>query len=721
MKSITKLKNEARQYELKENWNAAVEAYQKVLRAGEEQDTEDDLPLYNRIGDLYLRMGQSDEAVGYYSEAAEKYAASGLYNNAIALCNKALRYRPEEPSLYRQLGDYSAEQGFLVDARRWYLEYAERKVKAGEVEGALNALEEFADLSNDPEVREILAEQLVSAEQTDDAVRQLEKAYGEWLQRGNGEAAGAVGEKLRELDPSIDLAAIEVAPAPAAEAEEEEPEAELAVESAAGAVGLPAEAEAEAEPVTEEEPEPAPDEIEIERTVGELDTGVAAEEEVSGLEVGFGEREHEAEPADDVALGGLETFGEEAADEVEEEPEEAEPLPMLGEEPEEAEAAVDVEEAEELEEAEEEEAEPLPMLGAEEEAEPVGTLDLEDMGELGAEEEGAVEAEAFDVGSLDLSFTGEEAGAVAEAETGEEAPSAEDAGVDTASVLDRARELVGRGLGTQALTELRLLLVARAEPDVYRQALGVVDELIRQDPDDLAALQRRVELASRMDDSDVLARNYLDLARCLVRQGVETKAATVYQRALDLDPSNEEAREALDLPEAGEEAEAADDYVDLAAFLDEDAAMQAAGGPALEADQFSDLFSRFKAKVTEDVAVEDAGSHYDLGLAFKEMGLIDEAISEFQTALKGGEERLKVYEELGQCFIMKGQYNVAVKVLNRALELPREDETELLGVFYHLGLCHEELGDRDEARASYDKIMQIDASFRDVPERLSRL
>ncbi len=70
---------------------------------------------------------------------------------------------------------------------------------------------------------------------------------------------------------------------------------------------------------------------------------------------------------------------------------------------------------------------------------------------------------------------------------------------------------------------------------------------------------------------------------------------------------------------------------------------------------------------------------------------------------------------------MKAQYNVAVKVLHRALEQPREDENDLLGVFYHLGLCHEELGERDKAREAYDKIMEIDPSFRDVPDRLSRL
>jgi tetratricopeptide (TPR) repeat protein len=80
-----------------------------------------------------------------------------------------------------------------------------------------------------------------------------------------------------------------------------------------------------------------------------------------------------------------------------------------------------------------------------------------------------------------------------------------------------------------------------------------------------------------------------------------------------------------------------------------------------------------------------------------------------------------VYEELGQCFILKGQYNVALKVFNRALQVPHRDASELLGVYYHLGHCHEELGQREQARSSYEKVLAIDPSFHDVPDRMARL
>ena len=146
------------------------------------------------------------------------------------------------------------------------------------------------------------------------------------------------------------------------------------------------------------------------------------------------------------------------------------------------------------------------------------------------------------------------------------------------------------------------------------------------------------------------------------------------------------------------------------------------GGAALSrTDQFAELLSQFKQKVAAHVSSEDAAAHYDLGLAFKEMGLIDEAIGEFQIALRAGDMRLKVYEELGQCFLLKEQYNIAEKVLRRALEVGYRDELELLGVYYHLARAYEAVGKRDEARDAYERVLGLDINFRDVTARLARL
>src|SRR5690606_26822177 len=98
----------------------------------------------------------------------------------------------------------------------------------------------------------------------------------------------------------------------------------------------------------------------------------------------------------------------------------------------------------------------------------------------------------------------------------------------------------------------------------------------------------------------------------------------------------------------------------------------------------------------------------------KEMGLIDEAISEFQLALRSSANYLPAYELLGQCFMEKGAPDAAVKTLKRALDVPREVEDELLGVYYWLGRAHQQLGNKDDAVEFYDRVFSLDINFADV-------
>jgi tetratricopeptide (TPR) repeat protein len=169
-----------------------------------------------------------------------------------------------------------------------------------------------------------------------------------------------------------------------------------------------------------------------------------------------------------------------------------------------------------------------------------------------------------------------------------------------------------------------------------------------------------------------------------------------------------------------------DGFIDLAALLAEDAEdttrfrVEEAAPTGDEDHDFAELLSQFKAKLSAHLAPEDAASHYDLGLAFKEMGLVDEAIAEFQIALRNGHMRLKVFEELGQCFLQKSQYTIAEKVLRRALEARRDDELELLGVYYYLGCSYEALDRPEQARDAYERVLSMDINFRDAAERLAR-
>jgi len=135
---------------------------------------------------------------------------------------------------------------------------------------------------------------------------------------------------------------------------------------------------------------------------------------------------------------------------------------------------------------------------------------------------------------------------------------------------------------------------------------------------------------------------------------------------------------------------------------------------------FDEMLTRFKQGVAASVDETDHESHYDLGVAYKEMGLLDEAIAEFQKALRGADHRVRTYEALGQCFVEKRQYQVALTVLTRALKENSTDET-LVGVLYLLGYASEALQRWGDAQQHYERVFAVDIQFRDIGERLAAI
>ena len=113
--------------------------------------------------------------------------------------------------------------------------------------------------------------------------------------------------------------------------------------------------------------------------------------------------------------------------------------------------------------------------------------------------------------------------------------------------------------------------------------------------------------------------------------------------------------------------------------------------------------------------MEDHQAHYDLGIAFKEMGLLDEAIGEFQKALRATEGRLRTAEALGATFLEKGMPPVAEAVL-RSVERGPEDDAEKIGVLYWLGRALEAQGKGEVARGFYERVLAVDVELhgRDV-------
>ena len=140
-----------------------------------------------------------------------------------------------------------------------------------------------------------------------------------------------------------------------------------------------------------------------------------------------------------------------------------------------------------------------------------------------------------------------------------------------------------------------------------------------------------------------------------------------------------------------------------------------------EQREFHEILEQFKRGIEENLESDDYQAHYDLGVAFKEMGLLDEAIAEFQKALRAPDGRLRTSEALGQAFFEKGQFAVAESVLRRAIDGVAEGDEAKIGLLYWLGRSLEAQGRGGDAIASYERAMAVDIRFMDLGERIHRL
>ena len=126
-------------------------------------------------------------------------------------------------------------------------------------------------------------------------------------------------------------------------------------------------------------------------------------------------------------------------------------------------------------------------------------------------------------------------------------------------------------------------------------------------------------------------------------------------------------------------------------------------------------------QITSDVEKDDFKSHYDLGMAYIEMDLLNDAIKELQISSRSPEFELRSLEMIGHCFIMKKEFRLAVKQLERGVEIASKSGDENLGIHYNLGLAYEALDDGEKAREHFEEVYIVDITFRDISYKMKKL
>jgi tetratricopeptide (TPR) repeat protein len=142
-----------------------------------------------------------------------------------------------------------------------------------------------------------------------------------------------------------------------------------------------------------------------------------------------------------------------------------------------------------------------------------------------------------------------------------------------------------------------------------------------------------------------------------------------------------------------------------------------------------DLFEEFRSEMGEMSKDdnEDLETHYNLGIAYREMGLLEEAISEFQKVAKSTDKgeafryAMQCCTLLGLAFMEKEQPGIAAIWYERALQTPGLDQESILALRYDLGVAQEMAGDKAAAIKSFSQVYAMNIDYRDVSERIAVL
>lgn len=177
-----------------------------------------------------------------------------------------------------------------------------------------------------------------------------------------------------------------------------------------------------------------------------------------------------------------------------------------------------------------------------------------------------------------------------------------------------------------------------------------------------------------------------------------------------------------------EQAVAEGDFFDLAGELDRSLAeaqvavdtqdQESLEGPGHSLDE---IFRAFKKGVEQQVDAQDFETHYNLGIAYKEMGLIDEAIGEFQYAARDPAKMVECCGILGLCFREKGMPQLALKWYQKGLDTPSLGEHESIGLRYDIAEVHKEEGEYKKAMQIYSEVYGMDSTYRDVAAKIKEM
>jgi len=726
---------------------AAIKEYCKIV-----ESEPDDLTTLNMLGDLYVRVGNPGAAISYFHRIAEHYRDQDFGLKAIAMYKKIDRLKPRDIEIASNLAELYAKQDLVVEARAHYLLVAEAHSRSGATKEGLDVLGKIADL--DPQntsIRIKLAEGYLKEGMNAEAAACFAAAGEHLLARGAFDDALQSFNRVLETDPS-DRTCLKGL---------------LAAHSARGTAD-------EAAEVIERAAANDPDDVELLSMLAsaqlENEDAARAEQAISALVakessaylrfVEVARLYLKADKVEDAVrvVGGI-------AEQMLAEREENQLFELVNEL-----LACDSDnvqalrllvraywwqrDTENLKAALERLAESAQAAGLAQDERyaltqltrlaPDQTHHVGRLKQLGGAEEKAAAEDMPEIETVTQPVLDEPAPVVEERVEFEpqtlSTPTA-DAEFDWNSMPDMAEPWTGQSremeiergftFETVVAEELPAPSAAEIAASASGEPTAAVETVDQDRKDDL----RRQELESV---DFYIAQGYLDIAvdtlDLLERQfGAHLDIERRRQQLLNPDesatPPTNVAEVTLD--DHGEvqfesEFEMTPPPVPTVEKIVAPPKQINSTVSGIDAG-LAEVFEEYRVSAENDVNAAGNGdyeTHYNLGLAYQEMDLFEEALEEFQTALgmvaagDGTPRYLQCCNLLGHCFLQKGVPQLAVTWFNKGLNAPGTSEDERQALRFDLGAAYEQVGDLERAIEIFTEVYGINVSYRGVNERL---
>jgi tetratricopeptide (TPR) repeat protein len=729
---------------------AAVKEYSKIV-----EDEPDDLTTLNMLGDLYVRVGNQPAAVACFRRIAEHYREQDFALKAIAMFKKIDRLQPHDTEISTHLADLYAQQDLVVEARAHYLAVANAHHQAGATQEGLEVLRKIADLdSQNTDLRIKLAEGYYKEGMMTEAAAAFIDAGHQLLVKGGFDNALNVFGRALELRPTDHVVLQGLLEAHSARGTADEA-AELIGRAAAEnpddieLLAMLARAHVQAEDPLQAEQATASlvaressaylQYVEVARLYLATDKIDDAIRVVAGIaEQMLAEREDNqllalvdeflACDSDNVQAlrllvrafwwqrdmeklkGALERLAEaaEAAGLVKDERYALTQLTRLA--PDQSHL---VERLRELGGAEEEAAaEVLPVSEPAPDSEgtpateehyvfdspvspPVGESEFE---WSPVEDMAAFKGDSGDEFEIERGFT-------FEAVVAEELASTSEGTVATPVNDDQVKD------ARQQELESVDFYIAQGYADIALDTLDLLERQFGAHPDiDLRRRQLETAGASEAIVNDFDTSSDEGLPAPLANQfgdfEFENETFVTSEVAAPIQPPAQDlSRVPQDSPPIAQKPQGID-----------------AG--------LAEIFEEYRVSAEGDSDAHSNGdyeTHYNLGLAYKEMELFEEALEEFQIAAglvdpsDGTPRYLQCCNLLGHCFMQKSVPELAVKWFNKGFNSPGASEDERQALRFELAAAYEQVGDLDRAMNLFTEVYGIDVSYRGVKDRLREL